>query len=86
MKFKKNQIVYAESQDYGKCIIQLVSRITKNVKGEIMKSPIWVAFILDSSMDRDFIDFLLREGHTPGFFEDFNKRNFMGGLTLLKQK
>ncbi len=83
MEFKKNQIVYAKSQDYGECIIQLVSKITKSVKGNKLKSPIWIAFILDSSMDRNFIDFLLREGHTPGFFEDFDKKNFMEELTLL---
>jgi len=49
MTYRKNQIVYAESQDYGKCIIQLVSKLTKNVDGEIL----------------------------VGFFEDFDKRNFM---------
>ena len=80
MKFKKNQIVYAESQDYGKCIIQLVYRITKNVKGETMKSPIWYAYILDTDGSRDLIEFLLTgEGHQQyvGFFEDYDKNNFI---------
>ena len=75
--FKTNQIVYAKSQDYGECIIQLVQKIIKNVKGEKLKSPIWLSYVLDSSMDRDFLNFLLEKQHLPGFFEDFDKRNFM---------
>ena len=79
-KFKSGEIVYGNSQDYGKCIIQLVNKITKNVKGNKLKSPIWIAFILDSSMDRNFIDFLLERGHTPGFFENYDKNNYMQKL------
>ena len=78
--FKKNQIVYAKSQDYGNCIIMLVHRITKNVKGEIMKSPIWYAHLLDSDKDRDLVEFLINAkdfSHLVGFFEDFDKQNFM---------
>ena len=78
--FKRNQIVYAKSQDYGNCIIQLVHRRTKNVKGETMKSPIWYAYLLDTDKDRDLIEFLIEANdfsHLVGFFEDFDKRNFM---------
>ena len=78
--FKRNQIVYAKSQDYGNCIIQLIHRITKNVKGEVMKSPIWYAYVFDSDKDRDFVEFLLNtKGFSKfvGFFEDFDKHNFM---------
>ncbi|KKN22727.1 hypothetical protein LCGC14_0912290 [marine sediment metagenome] len=77
MKLKKGKIVYAESQDYGSCIIQLVNKITENVKGKKLKSPIWISFILDSSNDRSFTDFLLKRLHTPGFFEDYDKRNYI---------
>jgi len=78
--FKRNQIVYGKSQDYGNCIIQLVHRITKNCEGETMKSPIWYAYILDTDKDRDLIEFLIEgKGHEQfvGFFEDYNKKNFM---------
>jgi len=75
--FRKNQIVYAKSQDYGECIIHLIQKISFNVKGKRLKSPIWLAFVLDSSMDRDFLTFLQETDKLPGFFEDFDKRNFM---------
>ena len=87
MKFKKNQIVYAKSQDYGKCIIQLVSRITKNMKGKTMRSPIWYAYILDTNKDRDLIEFLFEgKGYKQyvGFLENYDKRNFMEEITSSK--
>ncbi len=80
MKFKKGEIVFAKSGDYGNCIIQLVSRITKNVKGEIMKSPIWYAHILDSDKDRDLVEFMINAkdfSHLLGFFEYYDNKYFM---------
>ena len=78
--YKRGEIVFGKSQDYGNCIIQLVSRITKNVKGELMKSPIWYVYILDTNKERDLMEYLIREEHFVGFFEDLDKDNFMEKL------
>jgi len=80
MKFKKEEIVFGKSQDYGNCIIQLVGRIIKNIKGDIMKSPIWYAHILDSDKDKDLVEFLINAkdfSHLVGFFEHYDNKNFM---------
>lgn len=79
-RFKKGEIVFGKSQDYGNCIIQLVSKITKNIKGEIMRSPIWYAYILDTNEERTLMYFLIREKHFVGFFENLNRDNFMEKL------
>jgi hypothetical protein len=79
-KFKKGEIVFGKSQDYGDCIVQLVRRITKNVKGEVMKSPIWYCYILDTNKERDLMNYLIEQEHLVGFFEDLDKNNFMQEL------
>lgn len=75
--FKKNEIVYGKSQDYGDCIIQLVKRITKNIDGGKLKSPIWDAYILATNKDEEFMEFCLEKGYTNGFFENYDKDNYM---------
>ena len=81
MRFKKGEICFAKSQDYGNCIIQLGSKITRNVDGELLKSPIWNSYILDSNKDKDLIELRLdlneERFQTVGFFEDYNDKHFM---------
>jgi hypothetical protein len=75
--FKKGEIVFGKSQDYGNCIIQLVKKVNKNAFEETLKSPIWYVYILDTNKERDLMEYLIREGHFVGFFENLDKNNFM---------
>ncbi len=80
--YKRGEIVSGKSQDYGNCIIQLVSKITKNIRGEKLKSPIWYCYILDTNKERYLMEYLIRQEHFVGFFEDLDKDNFMEKLNL----